>query len=295
MRVSFSGAGFLGAFHLGVGDALVRARALESRFEIAGASAGAIVGAVLATETPVEVAREALRTLVEKSRTAGRLGILTPGFSLVDDVRNQLSLRLPSDAHRMATGRLHVALTSIRPGPKFGHVYHKSSFGSRDELVDAVSSSSDIPGITGLVRSSVKAVDSADLHYDRQPGESAQRWLQALTCRRDVDGGLFDIFPDPWDGAHEVVFVSPFAGRGFAIAPVRQPSAPTIPEWSPIASSKNGRQVELSVANATRWRDAFFPPGLAALEAYEREGCERCNRWLLAQRSAASSQPMLRT
>ena len=112
LRLSLSGAGFLGSYHLGVGRAL-RERLKQPSAQVAGASAGAIVGAVLVSETPMEAARASLQALVAHT-LAAPLGVLTPGFSLVDAVRGELSARLPSDAHRLATGRLHIALTSLR-------------------------------------------------------------------------------------------------------------------------------------------------------------------------------------
>ena len=215
LRLSLSGAGFLGSYHLGVGRALQR-RLEQPAAEVAGASAGAIVGAVLLSETPLEAARASLKALVAHT-LASPLGVLTPGFSLVDAVRGELSARLPSDAHRLASGRLHVALTSLRPG-ELGRIHYKSVYGSRDELIDAVSASSDIPGFTSQLRAP----------SDRSGGPSAggperrQTVWQRLTGKSDVDGGLFDIFPDPWRGQlPATTFVSPFAGVGFAIAPRR--------------------------------------------------------------------------
>jgi len=270
LRLSLSGAGFLGAWHLGVGDALLRARALKAEScQIAGASAGAIVGAVLVTGTPLEHARAALSALTSQTRAAP-LGMLTPGHSLVDEVRYHLDASLPRDAHRRASGQLHVALTSLRAG-ECGRLYYKSAFASRDELIDAVSSSSDIPGITGRMRATANA--SADL-------ENGSSLWQRLTRRRDVDGGLLDLYPDPWGGQHEVVFVSPFAGVGFAVAPVRREGTLTMPEWSPVQGSKNGRLIDLSPENIVRWRHAFFPPSEEVLRAYEAEGFARCAEWL---------------
>ena len=220
LRLSLSGAGFLGSYHLGVGRALQR-RLEQPAAEVAGASAGAIVGAVLLSETPLEAARSSLQALVAHT-LASPLGVLTPGFSLVDAVRGELSARLPSDAHRLASGRLHVALTSLRPG-ELGRIHYKSVYGSRDELIDVVSASSDIPGFTSRLRA-----PSA-----RSGGPSAggparrQSVWQRLTGKSDVDGGLFDIFPDPWRGQlPATTFVSPFAGVGFAIAPRRTPGSP---------------------------------------------------------------------
>ena len=80
LRLSLSGAGFLGSYHLGVGRAL-RERLKQPSAQVAGASAGAIVGAVLVSETPMEAARASLQALVAHT-LAAPLGVLTPGFSL---------------------------------------------------------------------------------------------------------------------------------------------------------------------------------------------------------------------
>lgn len=283
-RISLSGAGFLGAWHLGVATALKDAGALEGT-EIAGASAGALVGASIVTNVELQHARDVLRDLALRTRSQP-MGMLTPGFSLVSVVREALDLHLPSDAHRLATGRLHVALTSLRP-EDFGQTCHKAAFASRDELIDAVCASSDIPGLTGTLRAPA-ADASADASAASSAGATAAlpastaRLLQEFLRRRDVDGGLFDIFPDPWcDG--DTVFVSPFAGTGFDICPHHMDGAPVIPEWSPICPSKNGRMLDLTQENLRRWRDAFLPPAHQQLLEYEARGYERSNEWLAAQ------------
>ena len=206
LRVSLSGAGFLGAWHLGACEALHRAGMLTeaSSCEIAGASAGAIVGAVVASGTPISVARDHLARMAESCR-AHPLGILTPGFSLVQLIRDALAADLPSDAHQRASGRLHVALTSLREGV-VGHVRHQTRFASRDELIDAVASSSDIPGLTARLRQAhgdkyvaavlghAAASGSEETSGRTQSVARLLRWLR----RRDIDGGLLDLFPDPW-------------------------------------------------------------------------------------------------
>jgi hypothetical protein len=264
-KLSLSGAGFLGSFHLGVGDALLRAKALTESSEIAGASAGALVGAILVTHTPLAEARSALQELVTATRLQP-LGMLTPGHSLVEHVREQLCARLPSDAHRSASGRLHVALTSLREG-EVGRCHYKTDFYSRDELIDAVSASSDIPGITGHARRRVM-LDS--------PGIG----LLGRLMRRDyVDGGLEDVFPDPFGGTGSVVFVSPFAGEGLAISPPRVERTSTIPAWSPVQPARHGRSIEISRANFWRGRDALFPSH-DAMRAHEATGFKRAAAFL---------------
>ena len=300
LRISFSGAGFLGAWHLGTWAALDRA-ALTSRAEVAGASAGAIVGALLVSDAPLSLARKHLLSLSAKCRSQP-LGVLTPGYSLVDEMREALTADMPLDAHQRATGRLHVALTSLRKG-EVGRVRHKSSFSSRDELIDAISASSDIPGITGRVRASVEMPPTSD---DSSTDVLLQRWLR----RHDVDGGLCDIFPDPWAdeeraanaegrspaaggvGGHAqpVVFVSPFAGTGFAIAPERRGAIITLPQlrskFVPCPST-NSRSMDLTMENLQRWKHTFVPPDEATLLEYEVEGRRAADRWLASRGARA--------
>ena len=249
LRFSFSGAGFLGAYHLGVATVFRRAGILHhpSGIELAGASAGAIVAATLITDTPIERAKEVLKFLVERTR-AQPLGTVTPGYSLVDQVREACAEHLPVDAHHRASGKLFVALTSLPEKEDLGTTYHRSTFASRDELIESVAASADIPCITSNARASSSKVVS-------QPQTS---FAQRLLGRDDVDGGLIDLFPDPWAETLDdsevrppVFFVSPFLGKGFAISPGHDARAIHIPSWSPIAASKNGRTIDLSARNAS--------------------------------------------
>ena len=313
LRLSLSGAGFLGAWHLGVSDALLRAGVLENgSLQVAGASAGAIVGAVIVAGVPLQQARLALSALAMEARSQP-FGIVTPGYSLVDGVLKHLDEHLPLDAHQRASGRLHVALTSLRLG-EVGALYHKCSFGSRDELIHAVTSSSDIPGLTGcLTRATTPCLAATAMETLPAP---ANVW-QALTRRLDVDGGLWDLFPDPWHGTGDVAFVSPFAGVGFAISPCpskapapsdsgQEPPTPVItgksfaksyalaiasralsaawPASRPMPTLKwkykHGRSLELSPENLVRFRHALSPPSDATLAAYEAEGFARCAEWM---------------
>lgn len=98
-----------------------------------------------------------------------------------------------------------------------------------------------------------------------------------------ADGGLFDIFPDPFGPAAQTCFVSPFAGGGVQIAPARTEAALKVPSWSPIAASKHGRTIDLSPSNATRWRHAALPPSDAVLRAYEDEAFAAATTWIAEQ------------
>ncbi|TNN27730.1 Patatin-like phospholipase domain-containing protein 4 [Liparis tanakae] len=53
---------------------------------------------------------------------------------------------LPSQAHRLATGRLHVSMTHYKSGEN----YILSTFNSREELITALLASSYVPVYAGL-------------------------------------------------------------------------------------------------------------------------------------------------
>ncbi len=276
LRLSLSGAGFLGTWHLGVADALLRFGAARAA-TIAGASAGALVGAVLTTDTPLSSARAVLRSLVATARDAP-MGILTPGGSILEGVREQLDEHLPHDAHALASGRLHIALTSVRASDGWNplsadRIRYVSEFGSRDELIHLLCASSDIPGITARLGGRSGARLRRDVRQRRG-------LLQRLLRRDDVDGGMIDLFPDPWrtppgePQPSPTWFVSPFAGVGFACAP---PRAPGRSLSVPIG---HGRWLDVSADNVRRWRHSLFPPRAELLDAYEAEGRDRAERFL---------------
>ena len=269
----------MGAFHLGFAEALHRSGAKRTHcIEIAGASAGALVSAVLATDTPLHAARIVLRDLASQARGAGPLGILTPGFSLVENVASALDAHLPSDAaQRASEARLFVALTSAVTGK----TRYVSSWSTRDEFIDCVRASCDIPGVTGLLRASsvpraagIKASPTT-AHHDELLALEQRTLLQRVLNRNDVDGGLFDLHPDPWrvdaagsatDASEEVHFVSPFSGSGLAVAPPRSSSgALSLPLGY-------GRTVDASAANFARAVHALRPPSDSVLASYEAEG-----------------------
>lgn len=107
LRVSFSGAGFLGAWHLGAWDA-IQCNGLTQRCDVAGASAGAIVGALLVSEAPLSLARQHLLSMAASCRSQP-LGVLTPGYSLVDVCFG------PSPSHfaHIVSYMRHCALTNL--------------------------------------------------------------------------------------------------------------------------------------------------------------------------------------
>ncbi|KAL0454433.1 UNVERIFIED_CONTAM: 1-acylglycerol-3-phosphate O-acyltransferase PNPLA3 [Sesamum latifolium] len=109
---------------------------LSETTPLAGSSAGAIVCAVIASGANMQEALEATKILAEDCRTRGT------AFRLGAVLRDILHKFLP-DAHIRSSGRVRVAVTQILWRPKGLLV---DQFDSKEDLIDAVFTSSFIPG-----------------------------------------------------------------------------------------------------------------------------------------------------
>ncbi|KAL2342171.1 hypothetical protein Fmac_010111 [Flemingia macrophylla] len=134
---SFSAAGLLFPYHLGVAKFLIQNGYIKETTPLAGSSAGAIVCAVIASGATMEEALVATKILAEDCRnrgTAFRLG------AVLRDVLNQF---LPDDVHIRSNGRVRVAVTQLLWRPRGLLV---DQFDSKEDLINAVFTSSFIPG-----------------------------------------------------------------------------------------------------------------------------------------------------
>ncbi|GLJ46932.1 hypothetical protein SUGI_0990410 [Cryptomeria japonica] len=134
---SFSAAGLLFPYHLGVAQCLIEKGYITENTPLAGSSAGAIVCAVIASGASMQDALKATKELAEDCRlngTAFRLGAVLRG--VLDKV-------FPDDVHVRANGRIRVAITQVFRSPRALLV---DQFDSKEDLIDAVFTSSFIPG-----------------------------------------------------------------------------------------------------------------------------------------------------
>eukprot|EP00250_Pteridium_aquilinum_P003527 c13840_g1_i1 orf=47-1249(+) len=134
---SFSAAGLLFPYHLGVGQCLIEHGYITEKTPLSGSSAGALVCAVIASGLRMEDAMAATRELAEDCRdngTAFRLGVV---------LRKSLENFLPEDAHIRSSGRIRVAITQVFRSPKALLV---ENFVSKQDLIDALLTSCFIPG-----------------------------------------------------------------------------------------------------------------------------------------------------
>ncbi|XP_034029492.1 patatin-like phospholipase domain-containing protein 4 isoform X2 [Thalassophryne amazonica] len=133
INLSFGACGFLGIYHLGAVRAFVHhgEKLLGSVKACAGASAGALVAAVLITAPDkIQRCKEFTYSFADDVRQQ-RFGVLTPGHNFMLTLREGIDEILPGDAHSLASNRLHVAITHATSGKN--HIISK--FASREELI----------------------------------------------------------------------------------------------------------------------------------------------------------------
>ncbi|KAL2477520.1 Acyl transferase/acyl hydrolase/lysophospholipase superfamily protein [Forsythia ovata] len=134
---SFSAAGLLFPYHLGVANFLIEKGYIKETTPLAGSSAGAIVCAVIASGASMQEALEATKALAKDCRLRGT------AFRLGAVLRDILEKFLPDDAHIRSSGRVRVAVTQILWRPRGLLV---DEFDSKEDLINAVFTSSFIPG-----------------------------------------------------------------------------------------------------------------------------------------------------
>ncbi|KAK9110214.1 hypothetical protein Sjap_018274 [Stephania japonica] len=134
---SFSAAGLLFPYHLGVAQLLIEKGYIKETTPLAGSSAGAIVCAVIASGSSMKEALEATKILAEDCRSKGT------AFRLGAVLRDILLKFLPDDVHIRSNGRVRVAVTQILWRPRGLLV---DNFESKEDLINAVFTSSFIPG-----------------------------------------------------------------------------------------------------------------------------------------------------
>nr|XP_053656732.1 patatin-like phospholipase domain-containing protein 4 [Cherax quadricarinatus] len=111
---------------------------------IAGASAGALLGASVVCDVPLKGVRNGfLRTAVEARKW--KMGVFTPGFKFEDYLNAGLE-SLPSDAHIRASGRLYVSVTRVTNKENV----LVSNWESREELIQCLLCSCFIPLYSGF-------------------------------------------------------------------------------------------------------------------------------------------------
>ncbi|KAK8931320.1 hypothetical protein KSP39_PZI016964 [Platanthera zijinensis] len=134
---SFSAAGLLFPYHLGVAQLLLEKGFIKETTPLAGSSAGAIVCVVISSGSSMKDALQATKILAEDCRLNGT------AFRLGEVLRNVLNEFLPEDVHTRSNGRVRIAITQLSWRPRGLLV---DQFDSKKDLINAVITSSFIPG-----------------------------------------------------------------------------------------------------------------------------------------------------
>ncbi|KAM9766259.1 patatin-like phospholipase domain-containing protein 4 [Menidia menidia] len=241
LQLSFAACGFVGMYHLGAAGALLQHGLLGPLGACGGASAGALVAAVVLTAPHrLESCKDFTLRLADSVRRQ-RFGAITPGFDLMLALREGMEEILPGDAHRLASERLYVSITHY----KSGRNHLVSRFDSREELIKVLLASSFVPVYAGL-----------------RPVEfRGEKWM---------DGGFTDSLPILPGG--RTITVSPFAGLQ-DVCPAHRGRFRTQLRLANM-------NIMLSVENLRRLNQALFPPSSGIMNSLCEEGFSDALRFL---------------
>nr|GMD91642.1 patatin-like phospholipase domain-containing protein 2 isoform X1 [Ipomoea batatas] len=228
---SFSAAGLLFPYHLGVSQFLIEKGYIKDTTPLAGSSAGAIVCATIASGSSMQEALQATKELAKDCRLKGT------AFRLGAVLRNILIETLPDDIHIRSNGRVRIAVTEILWRPRGLLV---DQFDSKEDLINAVITSSFIPGYL------------------------APRPVTMFRNRVCIDGGLTLFMPPT--SAPETVRVCAFPAsrlglRGIGISPDCNPENRATPRqlfnWAlePAEDDILDMLFELGYADAAVWSE----------------------------------------
>uniref|UniRef100_A0A8C3G9T4 triacylglycerol lipase n=1 Tax=Cyclopterus lumpus TaxID=8103 RepID=A0A8C3G9T4_CYCLU len=157
--ISFAGCGFMGIYYVGASSCILERfpRFIRGASKIYGASAGALMAAVLTVGAPLEVCCADLMFMAKEGRKH-KLGPLHPAFNLMGLVKDSLQRCLPEDAHVRASGKLHVSLTRVSDRKNI----LVSEFDSREELIQVLVCSCFVPFYCGVIPPTYRGVHYVD-------------------------------------------------------------------------------------------------------------------------------------
>ncbi|XP_071762408.2 1-acylglycerol-3-phosphate O-acyltransferase Pnpla3 [Centroberyx gerrardi] len=233
--ISFSGSGFLATYQLGVAECLLNHAPwiLRTAPFVLGASAGSLVAAAVVCEMSIIHIRDEMLHFAKQMK-AFTFGPLNPSINVFHWLEVILQKHLPSDAHRLANGRLAVAMTRLPDGKNTV----MCEFQSKEDVVQALLCSCFVPGYCGVLPPSFKGV-----HY--------------------VDGGFTSMQPVLTAPSSQTLTVSPFSGE-MDICPQDTSSM--------CDMVVSGTAIKLNMANSLRIINALYPMALETLEQAYHSG-----------------------
>ncbi|CAH1781761.1 unnamed protein product [Owenia fusiformis] len=211
---------------------------------IAGASAGSLAAsAIVAGPDKLGECVKFCFSLAEAQENQ-RFGMLTPKFSLLKPLEEFLHTMLPNDAHVTSSGKLFVSLTEMSSNKNV----LKSTFETKDELIQCLLGSSCIPHVTGTT-----------------PIE--------INGKKYKDGGITDNLPIFKNG--RTIRVTPFCGR--------QEISPHDKRGRGWYLTYCNEEFQVNANNLIRGYHAFSPPQKDLMWMYYYQGYFDATRFLKAE------------
>ncbi|CDW53976.1 Patatin domain containing protein [Trichuris trichiura] len=239
LAISFCGCGFLGLYHCGAARCMtVHGSSVLARCKrFAGASAGALVAALLLTSSEtIDIAANLVLALAEEVRSL-KYGLLNREFSLSHRVYDEMSRLLPEEAHKVVTNKLFISMTD-RDTLK-GRL--ESHFETREKLLKCLVASSYIPFFSGI--------------HENPP--------EIEGCRY-IDGGIclnLPVFRDL-----RTITISPFHSSDADVSPVDDR---LFFDWRFTVGKQ---KLQFSYNNFIRGKQALIPPSDEILREYLERG-----------------------
>uniref|UniRef100_A0A3Q2PU12 triacylglycerol lipase n=1 Tax=Fundulus heteroclitus TaxID=8078 RepID=A0A3Q2PU12_FUNHE len=251
--ISFAGCGFMGIYYVGVISCILERfpRFVQDASKIYGASAGALMAAVVTLGIPLDKCCTDLMHMAKEARKH-KLGPLHPAYNLLQLVQESLLEKLPEDAHVRVSGKLCLSLTRVSDGKNL----LVSQFDSRDELIQALICSCFVPLYCGVVPPTYRGV-----YY--------------------VDGAVSDNLPRCQLG--RTITVSPYAGESDLC-----PRASTL-TFHEVRF--NNVSIHVNPENLYRVTSTFFPPEPEAMAEICQNGFLDALRFLQENDLISSEAP----
>ncbi|XP_065647205.1 patatin-like phospholipase domain-containing protein 2 isoform X2 [Hydra vulgaris] len=241
MNLTFSGAGFLGIYHVGVVSCLkIHGKKFIQNVECyGGSSAGALAACMLLCDMNLKESVYFVMNLATQARST--LGPLSSSFDPTTTIRKTFLKYLPEDAYKLASEKLFISLTRVSDWKNVV----VSNYENNEELVDALICSSFIPFFSGVLPTKYK-----NEYY--------------------IDGGFTDNLPQQFSGI--TVTVSPFSGES-DICPNDDVKCISSFDFS-------NTSVFITASNIYRMSRALFPPSPDVLSKLCKQGFEDALKYL---------------
>ncbi|XP_055483160.1 patatin-like phospholipase domain-containing protein 5 [Psammomys obesus] len=252
-NLSFSGAGYLGLYHMGATQCL-RQRAphlLQGARRIYGSSSGALVAVAIICSKSADFCCSNLLAMVKHLERLS-LGIFHPAYGPIEHIKKQLQDTLPDNCHILASQRLGISVTRWYDGQN----YIITDFATRDELIQALICTLYFPLYCGTI----------------PPVFRGERY---------IDGALSNNLP--FSDSPTTITVSPFHGT-VDICP--QSTSPSLHELTILNAS-----LQICTSNFYMGFISLFPPKPEVVADYCRQGYLDALRFL--ERRGLTKEPVL--